>query len=374
MTSFLSRSPVCSEQPASLADHVHRSAIACGTGYAASVLGFAVLRRVLGPRNGWIELIDDMEPWAYLPAPLLTLSGIAVRSRGLTGAGAALAAMFGLRWGLRYLRKPPAPTQTASDLTFMTFNTLAWERDCDDLADSILAARPDVVGLQEIGPKGANYLAATLRERYPHQYLMPSPDSSGAAVFSRYPLRDTVSFRASTMGHWWQRMIVDTPGGPVTYLNLHTKIPHIRTTRRLGRIRFPKAFHADRRRREVSWLCAMLARTDGPVVIGGDFNMTERSQDYKMLAQHFQDSYRAVGVGLGHTFPKRGSFPRAFPMPWPMLRLDYLWHSDHFATAWAYRGDAGRSDHHPVVAGLRWRIPTRQSVDERSLPLAASAV
>jgi endonuclease/exonuclease/phosphatase (EEP) superfamily protein YafD len=118
----------------------------------------------------------------------------------------------------------------------------------------------------------------------------------------------------------------------------------------------------------------MLARTDGPVVVGGDFNMTERSQDYAMIAKMLNDAYRSAGVGLGHTFPRCGAYPRTFPSPFPTLRLDYIWHSDHLVAAWAHRGDAGDSDHHPVVTGLRWADAPALRLDGSTVPLAASAV
>jgi endonuclease/exonuclease/phosphatase family metal-dependent hydrolase len=168
-------------------------------------------------------------------------------------------------------------------------------------------------------------------------------------------------------------MIVDTPAGPMTYVNIHTRIPHIRTTHAtVGRRRIPLEFHAERRRNEVRKLLAMLEHVEGPVIVGGDFNMTERSPDHRLMSDRLRDAYRAVGAGFGHSFPRTGAFPKAFPVPWPMLRLDYIWHSEHFTPAWAYRGDAGQSDHHPIVAGLRWNEPAVRSGS--GIPLAASAV
>ena len=116
----------------------------------------------------------------------------------------------------------------------------------------------------------------------------------------------------------------------------------------------------------------MLDRTTGPVVVVGDFNMTEHCHDHRLVARRLRDAFKAVGTGLGHPFPSRGTFPRLFPAPWPMMRLDYVWHSEHFAPAWAYRGEAGHSDHHPIIVGLRWVGQAAQS--GASVPLAASAV
>ncbi|MGE3909658.1 MAG: endonuclease/exonuclease/phosphatase family protein [Chloroflexota bacterium] len=349
--------------------------VGAGLAYAGGVLGYALVRPLVGQREGWLELVDDLEPWAYLPAPLLAALGVAIGSRSLAAAGLSVATLFGLRWGRRYLRRTPSVKTGSppSELTVMTFNTLAWQREGRDLEASIRAARPDLVGLQEIGPTSADYLTETLADTYPYHYVTPSATSSGAAVLSRYPLHDAVSFRASEHGHWWQRMTVQSPAGPITYINIHTKIPYIRTTRhRCWFPRIPLQFHAQRRRKEVQELVAMLENVSGPVIVNGDFNMTERSPDYRMLARQLQDGYRAVGAGLGHTFPRRGSWPRTFPMPWPTLRLDYVWHSHHLAPAWGYRGDAGHSDHHPVIVGFRWAEVARHVPG--MVPMAASAV
>jgi vancomycin resistance protein VanJ len=327
---------------------------------------------LLGDRKGWIELADDLEPWSYLPAPVLGIAGAALGSGPLTAAGAALGAAFAGRWGYRYLRKTPPQPQAFADLTVMTFNTLAWTRPAEDLEASIRQANPDLVGLQEIGPNAAGYLAKSLADRFPYHYETESATASGAAVLSRFPLRETVAFRASDNGHWWQRMIVDAPDGPITYFNVHTKIPRVYRSRECDGGLLGRVLYTERRSREVRRLATMLDKVEGPVIVGGDFNMTERCADYRLVAARLRDAYKAVGAGLGHTFPAWGRGPRTFPAPFPMLRLDYIWHSDHFSAAWAQRGDAGQSDHHPIVVGLRraaWAAEPGQS-----LPLAASAV
>lgn len=352
---------------------IRRAVVGSGLAYAGATLGYALLRPLLGERSGWIELVDDLEPWAYVTTPALGLLAATLRSRELAGAAGGLAAGFGLRWGYRYLRRNPEPRQATADLKVMTFNTLAWQREGHDIAASIEDANPDLIGLQEIGPNAARYLATRFADRYPHHYETPSASPSGAGVLSRYPLVDPVAFRASDGGHWWQRMVVDAPMGKITFFNIHTKIPHLRSTHRLfGGLRVPLAFHTERRNSEVRRLVAMLDRVTGPVIMTGDFNMTEHSADHRLIAQRVRDAFKAVGTGLGHSFPRCGTFPRLFPAPFPMLRLDYVWHSEHFAPAWAYRGQPGHSDHHPIVAGLRWTAGEGQA--DGSIPLAAATV
>lgn len=353
---------------------LRQAAIGAGVAYAGAVLGYALFRPLLGDRKGWIELADDLEPWAYAPSPAVGVLGALIGSGGLAAAGAAVAATFGLRWGHRYLRRAAGRAERpASDLTVMTFNTLAWQREGKDLEASIRSADPDVVGLQEIGPRAADHLIDAFADRLPYHFVTESATSSGAAVLSRFPIQDAVAFHASTHGHWWQRMTIVSPAGPFTCVNVHTRIPYIQTTHRATTgLRLPLAYHAERRTNEVRSLVSLLDKIDGPVIVVGDFNMTERSPDHRMMSEHLRDAFRAVGTGLGNTFPSVGSFPPAFPSPWPILRLDYVWHSEHFEPAWAYRGDAAQSDHHPIIAGLCWAVPAARTAT--SVPLAASAV
>ena len=342
--------------------------------YLIGMFGHTAARALFGVRRGWLELLDDFEPWEYLPGPLLVLLGAMLRSRKLTLAGLPACLMFALRWGPRYLRQEPSAAHAAADVTFMTFNTLAWQRAGHDLAESIVEANPDVVGLQEIGPHATEYLERILADRYPYRFVTPSADSHGAAVFSRFPIRSPRAFQGSEHGHWWQQMTLATPFGAITYLNIHTKIPYVRTwRRRLGPIALPRSYHADRREAEIGTLVALLERLSGPVIVGGDFNMTEHGADYTRMANRLRDAYKAVGLGLGHTFPAAGRAPRKLPAPLPVIRIDYVWHSDHFEPVWARVGKNGRSDHHPVVVGLRWSSE-QQIAGDGTLPLAAQAV
>ena len=80
-----------------------RALIAAGLAYVGAVFGYTAIRRALGPRVGWVALADDLEPWAYVPAPILLGLGALLRSSRLSWAAAGLAAAFGLRWGSRWV-------------------------------------------------------------------------------------------------------------------------------------------------------------------------------------------------------------------------------------------------------------------------------
>jgi endonuclease/exonuclease/phosphatase family metal-dependent hydrolase len=79
--------------------------------------------------------------------------------------------------------------------------------------------------------------------------------------------------------------------------------------------------------------------------------MTDQSDAYRQMNDRLHDTFRETGQGMGFTFPaSTPSKVRLFP---PLLRIDYIWHSDQFtAHAVAVGRDSGISDHHPVVARL----------------------
>lgn len=239
-------------------------------------------------------------------------------------------------------------------LSLMTFNVLSWNRRYRGLATSIAAEATDIVALQEPGTEAAAHLTAALVTRFPYRAFQPESDPSGIGVMSRHPLRVVEAFRLSPEGHWCQRMLVELPCGPITLLNIHTRIPHLRWCwRRLRRGRLPLTYDTACRHGEVQALVRMLDAVRGPCLAVGDFNLTDRSPEYRLLGSRLEDAWRAVGKGRGPTFPAVGSLPPNFPVPAPLLRLDYIWHSRELRPLSAHLGRNGGSDHRPIVARLR---------------------
>lgn len=328
-----------------------RLVVGLGLAYAAPVLAYSLGRPKLGYRKGWIELIDDFAPWLYLPAPAVALAGLG-SSPALASAGAALCFAFAQRWGRRFLRADS--TEAPADLTLMTFNALAWARDGISIARAIERVDPDLVTLQEIGPRAIVDLILSLERRLPYAAVHTSPTSSATATLSRFPILEAAPFTLSPYpAHWCHRLVVDAPGGPLTLLNVHTRIPRVRRARPVfGRLAVPVSFDARRRLAEVRRLCELIDATDGPLLAMGDFNMTERSEDHALIARRLTDAYLAVGRGLGHTFPAWLTVPEGLPLPFPAVRLDHIWHSAHFRSVSARVGPNAGSDHHSLIVRL----------------------
>jgi endonuclease/exonuclease/phosphatase (EEP) superfamily protein YafD len=93
--------------------------------------------------------------------------------------------------------------------------------------------------------------------------------------------------------------------------------------------------------------------------VAGDLNATGLSTAHRIITRELHDAWEARGQGLGHTFPgaasPRGSRPRLFGIPVPMwlVRIDYVFFSDHFTALSVEIGPwDGASDHRPVIADL----------------------
>ena len=71
----------------------------------------------------------------------------------------------------------------------------------------------------------------------------------------------------------------------------------------------------------------------------------------EQLAAHGRDSFRKAGRSFGASWPLRvnGEFPAFIP---PLLRVDYIWHSDGFQTVTAQQGPPLGSDHLALMATL----------------------
>lgn len=108
------------------------------------------------------------------------------------------------------------------------------------------------------------------------------------------------------------------------------------------------------RAHEIGVILERAAQDTGALIILGDFNMSDQSEDYARVLEQYNDTYREIGWGMGFTFPR--ALPRflsrtsSFP---PFIRLDYIFHNEAVmaleAQVWPV---SGGSDHRPLFARL----------------------
>ena len=180
---------------------------------------------------------------------------------------------------------------------------------------------PDFVTLQEVTDRTRAVMAG-LVVGLPSQHLCPFAAVGGVAVLSRWP--KIAGTERCAEGDGSAAMQVATPDGPVWIVSLHLHWP------------FPY-----RQPEQLRRLIPALAAMDGPIVIGGDFNMVPWSHALAAIT-------RATGS------ERAGAVTYSLPMAggWVTLPIDHVLVPRGGGPTRARRLPLLGSDHHGVLAGF----------------------
>ena len=305
---------------------------------------FVVARFTVGERWRVVAFANNFIPWWALAALAATLLALPARRRWwLIPLQAPLLIAFVILYGDRFLPSRALEADDgAPELTVMTYNLQTRGTSASDLEVTIRALRPDVVGLQEFHRTHMDALAA-LEDLYPHQMVHLSRQGVGMALLSRFPLSGQEAVNPSARYTRSIRARLDVDGTTIGVYLVHPDTPQ--------NTYWPWSYDHSRRDRQLAEARTALAADDGPVLMLCDCNMSDQSDAYRAFDRLLDDSFRQAGQGLGFTFPAQ-LLPSS-PSPVPLLRLDYIWHSEHFSTRQArVVRDHGTSDHYPVIARL----------------------
>jgi vancomycin resistance protein VanJ len=315
--------------------------------YGLAVTSYLIARLAVGERWDTVAYANNFIPWWALGGAILVGIGLLSSRRWLL-VGVQLPGIlaFALLYGDLLWPTGAATIPSAEpDLTAATYNIISSTSNPQRVTDVIAALDADLVGIQELGPAHAEKFALDLAGRYPYQALHPGLPVHGVGLLSRYPIVEEEVIRPLPDSMLYLRAVVDLDGKPITVYVVHPPPPQ--------RVLTPISYDDARRDTEIAILHdTYLQNETGPLLVMGDFNMSDQSDAYRQMDALLHDAFREVGHGLGFTFPDQiKSRLRLIPL---LLRIDYVWYNDHFFTVWrAYVGaDGGTSDHRPVVAEL----------------------
>ena len=307
---------------------------------------------VLGEQpEGSLGLLWELTLYFFLPAPFLLLVALLFRARTALFLALVPVALFAVLYGERFL---PRSQPVASGPTFrvMTFNAGAGPAGGEARAvfAAVQESQPDVVAIQEVQGPALQALRSTLAERYPYQAA-----TSDVATFSAYPLADPSEFRLKDSGYRSQAVDVLVADRVVRLTNVHLQRTGPRLGGRRSIVAFVRGYEPGLLEGQVTELLERHVRpVNGAQLLTGDFNQTEWSRPYGMLADVFGDSFREAGRGFGHTFP--GAIEvRGREVALPLVRIDYIFHSPDLVALGARVGPDVGSDHVPVFADLAFR-------------------
>jgi endonuclease/exonuclease/phosphatase (EEP) superfamily protein YafD len=317
-------------------------------GWALLVLLLEALTRTPARRWGLLAIVDLLHPWRFLPVVPLTLLALLNRPRRWLVPLLLLACIWLGSYAARWF--PPAPPPGAGPpLRVLTWNVAGWNLDAADLDRVVSAENPAIIALQEVDGGLRRSLIERWGTRYPFFELRlptePGLQPADLALFSRYPY--TTSPLDCPYWQCYRRAVtVRLPDRALTLINVHIEHSPLQAWQ-VGGVSIPYALNTEREDRTIDRLLSDTAGWSAPLLIVGDFNTTERQAGYRQLAARWGDSWRERGRGLGMTWPRTTLTP-------PLLRIDYLWHSEHLIVQRAAVG-SGRSDHRYLLADFVWR-------------------
>ena len=218
----------------------------------------------------------------------------------------------------RYIPEEP----NATTLRFVTLNQFAKNDDTERILDAILAHDADVIAVQELSPAVADALA-NLAD-YPYQVLNPyqtlaKEPSIGLGVISRYPLKA----ENYDPGARVQQVSLEVENQTLTLFNVHPPTPFGNNLPDEVFLSTVRSYDASVRNDNIADILDMAAEVQTPVVLLGDFNLSDFEAAYGGFTEGFKNVYRVAEAGFGFTFPANRQLP-----PFPFIRIDHIWVSE----------------------------------------------
>ncbi len=290
--------------------------------------------------------VSSFTRYVYLPAYLCVAWAAWQRRWVLLAAGSAVVACH-VTWMVpdfvrdRRFDAPPRTAASASPTLRVFFaNVAANNNEHQALLDEIAAADPDVVMLAEFSwPWHITFKTAPIMAPYKYGTGWLSSHIGSINVFSKLPLK-------LEQQDW-------STGRP-----MHTVEIQLGTqTLRLTGLHGPRPV-ADPRYNYYGYWNVMLPKLmdeRGPLVIVGDFNVTEHSRVYGQLAaDRLRSAHDDRGRGWASTWPN-GQY-------WlPPVRIDQVFVSPEIECVRIVEGEGRGSDHKPVIVDVRIREPAGAS-------------
>lgn len=275
--------------------------------------------------------VADLWGWALLvPIPFLALLAVVRRRWSSVVVLAVPGLIFAVEYGPQFA---PHRVPVGDPLRIVSANLYYLNQRPDELAPALLRTAADVIAVQELSVDFSAELERALRARYPHRALYPS-QSEGMGLFSRFPIlaedRPDMSLDACRC----QVLRLAASGGPINVINAHPRRPAVGVRGFDSSHQVPTVLALLRRAREVRY----------PALVVGDFNIADRHPLYRTIRNDLGDSYRDAGWGLGLTWAYRRRLP--------LVRIDHVFHDEHWATRVARTAEIPGSDHRMVVADV----------------------
>jgi endonuclease/exonuclease/phosphatase (EEP) superfamily protein YafD len=251
---------------------------------------------------------------------------------------------FLFTFGFAMLQFVPQPVERSKPprLCVMSANLLMVNTDTDGIIGEVLAAKPDVLLLQEYTAGWHAAMQEKLAAEYPYSSVVMREDSFGIAMYSRRPFAGEVDqrFPLGRAGVEQMRAEIDVEGVRIALYNVHLLPPRT-------------LLYAGEHRLQVADLLDALKREPHPYIVSGDFNFPDLSPQQTALKRNgAREAHQVVGYGRGATWPVNSVFRYIVPG----LRIDHVFLSQQLTATSCKTGVGRGSDHRPVIVDVAIRV------------------
>jgi endonuclease/exonuclease/phosphatase (EEP) superfamily protein YafD len=318
-------------------------------GYGVALNVFLLIRWPLEERSGLVAFITEFLHLALLISlVLLPMHLLVQRRRAWALVHLLPAIMLVSSYGPLFLPRPAVPPNAnETQFTVLSHNMLSGLRLRPGLVETLRQANADVVVLQEVNYGVNYYLGIEFKTLYPYQHFLNVP-LNDFMVLSKFPLTFTSNDQKRDL-FGYQRIVLDINGIDVVLYNAH--LYSIRAAR----------LDATPHNLQLNALLTAINGETGPVLLAGDFNMSDWSVGYSRITQRYRDAFRDVGLGVGFTAPDYRTRRKLIAWIPPISRVDMIFYSHTDNTglrpleSYVWPNPTG-SDHMPVL--VRFALPT----------------
>lgn len=317
--------------------------------YCAFVLCYFILRLIFWDRLWVVALLGNFLPLILLPILLLPFLGFLIIKNRWFSIASSIACIVLLSWlHIKYFS--PESTSLASkqpSLKILSHNVGWYAVQSPTLVKLIKQEQPDLIFLQEIVRKHTLRAFAWLQAEYPYQIGTPP-----VGILSKYPILSSETLHLAGHPETQQRAIIKFQNQEIVVYNMQATGPWFRMSQKLRFIKIPVYKYAHRSP-EIQDLVERVKQEKLPLIVAGDFNMTDEAQDYYSVQKVLQDAFLKAGFGFGFTWP-HGFFAKRLnlKLSYPVCRIDYIWYSKEWGAKSSSVLEATESDHLPVAAEL----------------------
>jgi len=291
---------------------------------------------------GWIAFLVRTLQFHLGLVLLLIAAGAAILRRRRLMLAALPPLLFTLvPAAMQFLPRPAPPTAAGQPVRVMSVNLLMANEETDGIIAEILAAKPDVLFLQEYTPAWHQAMQRRLAGDYPYESHVARDDSFGIALYSRTPFAGEVDnrFRLGLSGVDQQRAEIDLNGRRYALYHIHLLPPRSLDYYMDQRVQFADLFDA-------------ITAEKLPYVVCGDFNFSETTPQHRQLiAAGVGEAHAQSATGRGATWPVNGVMRYIVPG----IRIDHVYLGPGLHAIDCRTGTGRGSDHRPVTVDF---IPT----------------